>query len=78
MLLVWCFTKPVLWANLIAWPFAYFLMRHWLTGFAYHIDLDAWLFLTAGTFALAIAWLTIGAHAFLVAGAKPVKALRYE
>lgn len=76
--LVWSFTQPVLWANLVAWPVAYLLMNHWLAGFAYHIDLDAWVFFAAGAFALIIAWLTIGAHAFLVAGAKPVKALRYE
>ncbi len=77
-MLVWSFTKPVLWANLVAWPVAYLLMSHWLSGFAYHIDLDAWLFFAAGGFALVIAWMTIGAHAFMVAGAKPVKALRYE
>jgi putative ABC transport system permease protein len=77
-LLVWSFTKPVLWANLLAWPVAFWLMARWLEGFADHIDVSPWLFVASGGLALAIAWLTIGVHAFFVAGAKPVKALRYE
>ena len=32
--LLWQFTKPVLWANGIAWPAAYLIMRHWLEAFA--------------------------------------------
>ncbi len=46
-LLLWQFTKPVLWANLIAWPLAFWAMDHWLRGFAYRVDLPLWLFLAA-------------------------------
>ena len=77
-LLLWQFTKPVLWANLIAWPVAYFGMRYWLQGFAYHIDLSPWMFLAASALALVIAVLTVVGHALLVARAQPVTALRYE
>ena len=77
-LLLWQFVKPVLWANLIAWPLGYFAMRRWLEGFAYHIDLSPWMFLGASALALGIAILTVAGHAFLVARAKPVTALRYE
>jgi len=77
-LLVWSFTKPVLWANALAWPLAFWLMNRWLEGFAERVDLPPWLFLAAGGFALGIAWLTVGLHAVFVASAKPVKALRYE
>ena len=28
----WQFARPVLWANLIAWPCAYFFMQRWLEG----------------------------------------------
>jgi len=77
-LLVWSFTKPVLWANVVAWPVAFWLTTQWLEGFADHVDCSPWLFVASGGIALVIAWLTIGAHAFFVAGAKPVKALRYE
>src|SRR5690606_5470897 len=43
-LLLWQFSKPVLWANLIAWPLAGYLLQRWLSGFAYRIDLPLWLF----------------------------------
>jgi putative ABC transport system permease protein len=74
----WQFARPVLWANLIAWPCAYFFMRPWLEGFAYHVNLSLLTFLAAGALALAIALATVAGHAFLIARAKPVDALRYE
>lgn len=77
-LLLWQFTKPVIWANLIAWPVAGLLMHRWLQGFAYRIDLEPWLFVASSVAALLIALLTVGAHCYLVARAKPVAALRYE
>jgi putative ABC transport system permease protein len=77
-MLLWQFTRPVLWANLIAWPAGYFVMNHWLRGFAYRIDLAWWMFVLAGGVAVCIAWLTVSVHAFSVARARPVEALRYE
>jgi putative ABC transport system permease protein len=77
-LLLWQFTKPVLWANLIAWPMAFWAMHHWLDGFAYRVDLPPWLFLAASAAAMLIAWATVSVHAWLVARARPVTALRYE
>ena len=77
-LLLWQFTKPVLWANLVAWPIAFWAMDHWLRGFAYRVDLPPWLFLIASTMAVLIAWATVSTHAWMVARAKPATALRYE
>jgi putative ABC transport system permease protein len=77
-LLIWQFTKPVLWANLIAWPVAWFLMSRWLQGFVHHVDMQPQLFAASSAFALVIALLTVGVHCWLVARAKPVAALRYE
>ncbi|MFV3077588.1 ABC transporter permease [Niveispirillum fermenti] len=77
-LLVWQFSKPVLIANLIAWPAAWYFMDRWLSAFSFRIDLNPLLFVAAGALALAIAWLTVGLHAARVAQAKPVTALRYE
>jgi len=77
-LLVWQFSKPVLIANLIAWPVAWIGMNEWLKGFSYRIDLSPAIFLAAGGAALLIAWLTVGLHATRIAQAKPVRALRYE
>jgi len=71
-------TRPVLVANLIAWPVGFYLMSRWLQGFAYHIELGPWMFLAAGALALTIAWLTVSTHAILVARQRPASALRYE
>jgi putative ABC transport system permease protein len=77
-LLLWQFARPVLWANLITWPLAAWLMTRWLETFAYHIDLPLWLFPATGLATLTIALLTVSVHSILVARAKPVAALRYE
>jgi putative ABC transport system permease protein len=77
-LLLWQFSRPVLWANLIAWPVAWWTMNRWLQGFAYHVDLQLWLFLAAGAAALVIACATVLTHALIAARAAPVTALRYE
>jgi putative ABC transport system permease protein len=77
-LLLWQFGKPVLWANLVAWPVAWWLMQHWLSGFAYHVELQWWVFAAASAGALLVALLTVAGQAWLTARAKPVLALRCE
>ncbi len=77
-LLLWQFAKPVLWANVIAWPAAYLIMRGWLDGFAYHVDIAPWMFIASSGLAVVIALLTVVGHALWVARAQPVTALRYE
>ncbi len=77
-LLLWQFAKPVLAANLIAWPIAAWLMSRWLNGFAYHIDMPLWLFPAAAAVALVIATITVSGHSLRVSREVPVKALKYE
>ena len=77
-LLISQFLRPVLLANLIAWPIAWWFMRRWLDGFAYRIELDPTPFLVAGAGALVIAVVTTAFHAVQVARSRPVTALRYE
>ena len=77
-LLAWQFSKPVIIANLIAWPIAWWVMRDWLNTFDTRIDLGPTPFVLAGVLALAIAIGTIAGHAFKVARANPIHALRYE
>ena len=72
------FTRLVLIAFIIAAPLAYFVVRRWLEGFAYHISLGPGLFLLAGGLVLLIAWLTISYQSIKAALADPVKSLRYE
>jgi putative ABC transport system permease protein len=77
-LLVWQFTRPVIIANLIAWPAAWWVMRDWLNTFDDRIPLGPTPFVAAGALALIIAIGTIAAHAVKVASANPIRALRYE
>jgi putative ABC transport system permease protein len=77
-LLVWQFTRPVLLANLIAWPIAWWAMRDWLNEFQDRIAIGPLPFLLASLSALLIAAATIAGHALKVARTNPIHALRYE
>ncbi len=69
---------PVLVANVIAWPIAYYYLHRWLEGYAYRITVHPLYFVAAGAAALVIAWATVCAHAVRLARASPIHALRYE
>jgi putative ABC transport system permease protein len=77
-LLAWQFSKPVILANLVAWPVAWWVMRDWLNTFDSRIALTPTPFVLAGAIALAIAIGTISGHAVRVARTNPIHALRYE
>jgi putative ABC transport system permease protein len=72
------FSLPVLIANAIAWPVAWYWLHDWLNGFAYRITLSPLYFIGAGAAAMLIAWVTVFTHARRVASANPIHALRYE
>lgn len=57
---------------------AWLLLDYWLGQFAYHIPVDATVFVLSGVSALLIAWATVAFHAIRAALAKPVNSLRYE
>ncbi|MBW4331359.1 ABC transporter permease [Stakelama sp. CBK3Z-3] len=77
-LLIGQFLKPVLLANLIAWPLAWLAMRQWLMDFDDRIALSPAYFAAASLLGLAIACITIFGQAFRVARAEPARALRDE
>jgi putative ABC transport system permease protein len=77
-LLVWQFSRPVIIANIIAWPVAWWMMRDWLNGFDQRIPLTPLPFLGAAAVALGIAVATVVGHSVRVARANPIHALRYE
>jgi putative ABC transport system permease protein len=77
-LLVWQFTRPVIVANLIAWPIAWWVMRDWLNSFDTRIALGPTPFVVAGLIAFTIAIVTVAAHAMRIARTNPIHALRYE
>jgi putative ABC transport system permease protein len=77
-LLVWQFSRPVIIANVIAWPIAWWLMRDWLNGFDQRIALTPLPFVVAAATALGIAVVTVVGHSIRVARSNPIHALRYE
>lgn len=79
-LMVWQFSRPVLVANLIAWPVAWYFMSDWLSSFAYSLG-DSYILMSAfatGIVALVISWVTVAGRAYSVAQTNPITALRYE
>jgi putative ABC transport system permease protein len=72
------FMFPIIIATLIAWSISFYLVRQWLTQFAYRIDLTVVPFLLGSLIALIIAALTIGYFARIAARQDIVTSLRYE
>ena len=77
-LLVWQFSRPVVVALVLGLPLAAGAAGLYLDFFPDRIALSPGLFIATAAGALAIAWLTVGTHAFRVARVNPVGALRYE
>jgi len=72
------FTKWVLLSNLIAWPAAYFIMKSWLSNFAYHIAMPWVIFILAAMASLGIALLTVSFQSFRSATRNPADSIKYE
>ena len=72
------YVRLVAYANLIAWPIAYYVMNDWLDSFAYRADLSPWIFLLAAALAIAVTMLTVSYRAVSVAHTDPVDALQHE
>jgi len=77
-LLVGQFMRPVLIANLIAWPLAYWAMRTWLAGFDDRIELSPVYFIGASLIAIAIAVLTVLGQSLRASRTAPSWALRHD
>ncbi len=78
VLMLWRFAVPVVVANVIAWPAAFFAMRAWLGQFAYHVPLNVVPFAVASAAGLAVALAAVGGHALRAAATRPALALRVE
>lgn len=72
------FLIPVLIATVIAWSVSFYMVREWLSQFAYRVDLTVLPFLAGALIAFAIAALTVGYFARIAARQDIVSSLRYE
>jgi putative ABC transport system permease protein len=77
-LLVWQFSKPVMWALAVALPAAFFASKNYLDFFADRIESPIVVLIVAGVTAVILAWGTVAGHAIRIARANPVLALHYE
>ena len=62
----------------IAFPIAWYAMKHWLQDFAYRVSIHWWVFLLSTVLALVVALFTVSFQAIKAAVANPVKSLRSE
>jgi putative ABC transport system permease protein len=72
------FIRLVGMAFVIATPVAWWAVNNWLEDFAYRIDIEWWMFATAGLGAVVIALITVIGQSIQAAAANPVKSLRSE
>jgi len=72
------FLVLVIVANLVSWPIAYIIVKKWLDGFAYRINMPVTPFLIATVVSVVIAVLTVSIEARKAAVSDPVDALKYE
>ena len=72
------FIKLVVFANLIAWPIAYILLKDWLNDFAFRTELSFWPFIVAGAVTLLLTIVVVSLQAFKTANANPSNNLKYE
>ncbi len=71
-------TKLVIIANMIAWPTAWYIMKNWLSGFAYRIDPGLGIFVISGIIALLIGAFSVGFQTIKAAVSNPADSLKYE
>jgi putative ABC transport system permease protein len=72
------FSRPVVVANLIAWPAGYFAARAYLNQFSQSIELTPWPFVLSVAITLAIACLAVVGQTLRAARATPAEVLRHE
>jgi putative ABC transport system permease protein len=72
------FSKPVIAANLIAWPLGYLAAQKYLAIFIQRIPLSPLPFLLSVALALAIAWTAVAGQALRAARVSPATVLRSE
>ena len=72
------FSRPIVYANLIAVPVSVYLMNMWLQNFAYRVSLGVTSFIFAGLAALSLSLIIVSYHSLSAAFENPVHSLRNE
>jgi putative ABC transport system permease protein len=72
------FTRQIALAFVLACPFAWYVMKQWLSGFEYRTLLQADVFILTGLTVLMLALATVSFHSLKAARFNPVDSLRSE
>lgn len=76
--LVFTFLNYVIIAFFIATPLIWYIMRRWLSDYAYRITLSPLIFIGAGLFCFLISFLTVYYQSYKAANANPVDSVKAE
>ena len=77
-MLLWDFSKPVVIANIIAWPLAFVIVQIYLSVFITRIPLTPLPFVVSFIVTVAIAWGAVANQAIRAARLNPATVLKYE
>ncbi|MEE8398171.1 MAG: FtsX-like permease family protein, partial [Desulfobacterales bacterium] len=77
-MLIWQFSRPVMWALLVALPVSYFASNIYLDFFADRLNQTEAIVSGAGILVVCISWAVVAVHAVKIARSSPIYALRYE
>ena len=77
-LLVWDFSKPVLIANILAWPIAFIAVDAYLNMFVDRVPLSLTPFVLSLVITILIAWVAVASQVLLAARVNPAQVLRVE
>jgi putative ABC transport system permease protein len=72
------FAKPVLIANLIAWPFAWLVGRQYIEKFTQRSEITIWPFVLSLVITVGVAWASVALQAMRAATLKPANVLYAE
>lgn len=78
VLLLKSFLLPVMLANLIAWPLAFYSTQLWLEGFAFKAGISVWTFILATFIVAIIAIATVASRGISISNHNPSESLRHE
>jgi putative ABC transport system permease protein len=77
-LLIFSFLKWIIVSFAISVLISFLVLSKWLQGFAYHIRLDAGIFILAGFFTAVLTLLTVSWKCWQTANRNPLDSLKYE
>jgi putative ABC transport system permease protein len=78
VMLIRDFSKPVVIANLVAWPLGYLAAQQYLSVFMHRIPLTPVPFALSLALALAVAWVAVSGQALRAARVSPANVLRLD